>query len=96
MAKADALVAETPLAAAKPFGEDGSIKNNKLFKTNPISKKPKMKLNHYTTKLTFALFRRLTLRTNKQKHTNLPINFLEITRKEGWYGYHNYCIDMDG
>jgi hypothetical protein len=46
--------------------------------------------------LTFALFRRLTLRTNKQKHTNLPINSLEITRKEGWYGYHNYCIDMDG
>jgi len=37
LAKADALVAETPLAAEKPFGEDGSIKNNKLFKTNPIS-----------------------------------------------------------
>jgi hypothetical protein len=36
-----AFVAETPLAAAKPFGEDGSIKNNKLCKTNPISKNQK-------------------------------------------------------
>jgi hypothetical protein len=44
------LVAETPLAAAKPFGEDGSIKNNKLCKTNPISKKPKMNLTIYLTK----------------------------------------------
>jgi hypothetical protein len=35
------FVAETQLAAAKPFGEDGSIKNNKLCKTNPISKKVK-------------------------------------------------------
>ena len=41
LAKADALVAETPLAAEKPFGEDGSIKNNKLFKTNPISQNRK-------------------------------------------------------
>jgi hypothetical protein len=30
------------LTAAKPFGETGSIKNNKLCKTNPISEKPKM------------------------------------------------------
>ena len=30
------FVAENQLAAAKPFGEDGSIKNNKLCKTNPI------------------------------------------------------------
>jgi len=29
------------LAAAKPFGEAGSIKNNKLCKTNPISEKLK-------------------------------------------------------
>jgi hypothetical protein len=29
--------------------ETQSIKNNKLCKTNPISKKPKMNLNHYTT-----------------------------------------------
>jgi len=31
------FVAETQLAAAKPFGEDGSIKNVQLCKTNPIS-----------------------------------------------------------
>jgi hypothetical protein len=27
-----------------------SIKNNKLCKTNPISEKPKMHLNHYLTR----------------------------------------------
>jgi len=36
-----ALVDETPLAAAKPFDEAESIKNNKLCETNPISKSPK-------------------------------------------------------
>jgi len=35
------FVAETQLAAAKPFGEDGSIKNNKLCETNPIFQKVK-------------------------------------------------------
>ena len=43
-------VAENPLATAKPFGEAGSIKNNKLCKTNPISEKPKMNLTFYSTK----------------------------------------------
>jgi len=38
------------LAAAKPFGEAGSIKNNKLCETKPISKKPKMNLNFYLAK----------------------------------------------
>jgi hypothetical protein len=37
-------VAKTQLAAAKPLGEDGSIKNNKLCKTNPIYKSREMKL----------------------------------------------------
>jgi hypothetical protein len=36
-----AFVAEIQLAAAKPFGEDGSIKNNKLCETNPIFQKVK-------------------------------------------------------
>jgi hypothetical protein len=33
------------LAAAKHFGEDGSIKNVQLCKTNPISEMPKMIVN---------------------------------------------------
>jgi len=32
----------------------------------------------------------------KQKHTNLPMNTLEKREQEGWYGYNNYYIDMDG
>jgi hypothetical protein len=43
-------VAETQLAAAKPFGEDGSIKNNKLCETKPIYEEQEMTLNHYITK----------------------------------------------
>jgi hypothetical protein len=42
-------VAETQLVR-RSFSEGGSIKNNKLCKTNPISEKPKMNLNFYSTK----------------------------------------------
>jgi hypothetical protein len=42
-------VAEIQLASAKPFGEDGSIKNNKLCKTNPIPQHPKMIINAVMT-----------------------------------------------
>jgi hypothetical protein len=38
------------LVAAKPFGEAGSIKNNKLCETKPISEMPKINLSHYMTK----------------------------------------------
>ena len=37
-------------ALRSPQGEAGSIKNNKLCKTKPISEKPKMNLYSYTTK----------------------------------------------
>jgi hypothetical protein len=43
------LVAETQLVRHS-LGEGGSIKNNKLCETNPISEKPKMNLTNYTTK----------------------------------------------
>jgi len=44
------FVAETQLATAKPFDEDGSIKIERLCKTNPISEEPKMNLSGYKIK----------------------------------------------
>jgi hypothetical protein len=38
------------LFSAFSVAENVSIKNNKLCETNPISQKPKMNLNRYTTK----------------------------------------------
>ena len=34
--------------------------------------------------------------SHNQKHTNLPMNSFETERKEGWYGYFDCYIDMDG
>jgi hypothetical protein len=34
--------------------------------------------------------------SHKQKHTNLPMNSFETKREEGWYGYFDCYIDMDG
>jgi hypothetical protein len=44
------LCASVPLCLIAFVAENLSIKNNKLCKTNPISEKPKMNLNHYKTK----------------------------------------------
>jgi hypothetical protein len=48
LAKADVFVAGIRLVR-RSLGEGGSIKNNKLCETNPISERPKMNLSHYTT-----------------------------------------------
>ncbi|MCJ7786636.1 hypothetical protein MUP06_00235, partial [Patescibacteria group bacterium] len=63
------FVAETQLVR-RSLGEGGSIKNNKLCKTNPISKKPEMKL---TPCLTMAYENKPPLLTMQKQTQSNPI-----------------------